>query len=151
MSKKKTKKAPKTTKKKVDVWEFTEHHYPIRIYFSPDRKNWGDLLKFLDLEEEPYPHMHSGQVTEFKHPDRALTDCILTLGDAAEKSPATQVMGVIVHECIHIKQFVENAMFGNNSGRGRGRLDIESEAYFMQQLTQWVNTTFGNSGRKCIP
>lgn len=137
--------------KEIKVWEFTDHHYPIRIYFAPNKKNWHDLLKFLDLVDEPYPDIGGGMVTPFEHPDKPLTMCILTISKAAKKYSATMVMGMIVHECVHLKQFAEVAMYGNNAGKGRGRLDVESEAYFMQQVTQWANTSFADSGRKFAP
>jgi hypothetical protein len=132
---------------KLKIARFDEHFFPIEIYFCANETEWHSLLKDCGFNDEPYPDERGARCTQFVH-NTKLNVAILTISNEAEEHNSVEVMGMLVHELIHLKQFAEFSMYGNNAGRGEQRLDIETEAYLMQKLTMWMFSAFADSGRK---
>lgn len=133
-------------KKPLKIPFFGEHCFPIEIYFCANEVQWHSLLKDRGIQDEPYPDSDA-RCTRFDFPGR-ISVCILTICGRAEERNSVEVLGMLVHELIHAKQHVEYAMYGDNSGRGAGRLDIETEAYLMQKLLMWIVNAYADNGRK---
>lgn len=140
------KKHPKKLKKPRKITCFDEHFLPIEIYFCANETDWRSLLVHKGIPDEPYVNAGGARVTHFTHSGR-LNVAVLTVSDQAEEKNSVEVMGMLVHELTHIKQFVEYSMYGNNFGGGVDRLDIETEAYLMQKLTMWAFSAYADSGR----
>jgi hypothetical protein len=133
-------------KKPLKVPFFDEHFFPIEIYFCANETQWHSLLADRDIPDEPYPDV-AARCTQFTHSDKPSV-CILTVGAQAEERNSVEVMGLLVHELVHVKQHIEHVMYGNNSGRGESRLDIETEAYLIQKLIMWLFSAYADNGGK---
>lgn len=130
---------------KLKIATFTDHFFPIEVFFCKDAQHWHALLADKGITDEPYPE-NGGQCTTFDSATRA-TVCIVTMSPEAETRNSVEVMGIMAHELVHVKQAAEQTMYRAADGRGRKRLDIETEAYFMQKLLMWLIGAYADSGR----
>lgn len=133
-------------KKPLKIACFADHFLPVEIYFCANETEWRSLLADRGIPDEPYVNDGGARVTHFTHSDR-MNVAVLTVSDQAEEKNSVEVMGMLVHELTHIKQFVEYSMYGNNAGNGKGCLDIETEAYLMHKLTMWAISAYADAGR----
>lgn len=131
----------------IHCYEFENHPYPVAIFFCANEVAWDHLLSEKGINPEPYPDA-AAQVTTWRHDGVPRTFMAITISHQAEELDPLIVFGVIVHELVHVKQFAEKAIFGDNSGNTSNRLDDESEAYLMQKLIMWVASRYAESGRK---
>jgi len=135
----------KRFKKPLKIAEFVEHCFPARIFFCANEAEWRSLLADQGIPDEPYPESDA-RLTEYTHPHHVPV-LIITISERAEEKTSVQVIGMLVHELVHVKQYVEERMYGTNIGDSRTRFDIETEAYFMQAMVMWVFSAYADSGR----
>lgn len=94
--------------------------------FVPNEKAWNKEMKKLK-ENEPYPtaagHTHFFPKTQWHGPC-----CLVTLRDELEKTHTPlEISGVMVHECVHVFQFLKNVIGEDDPG-------MEMEAYTIQYI-----------------
>ena len=71
----------------------------------------------------------------------------ITFGAECDTRTSSEVLGLMVHELTHVKQYIEDCIYEDNIGGSRKRLDIETEAYLMQAMLMWLQTSYTDSGR----
>lgn len=128
-----------------DSYDFTGHCFPIRIRFVPYQAGWDALMRELDLPPENMPDS-AGMVTQFSLHE-APNIVAITFGPECDTRTSSEVLGLITHELIHVKQYVESCLYERSVGSGDRRLDSESEAYLMQALVLWLQDSYAASGR----
>jgi len=104
---------------------------PLFYGFCPNKKSWDKHMKFLGLENEPYPETN-GHMIELSEDKK--TVCIATVGDVGSRSRA-EIIGVIVHEAVHVWQSVQEHIGETSPGR-------EMEACAIQAITQHLIEAF---------
>jgi len=128
-----------------DCYDFTNHCFPIQIKFVPNQFGWDALMLELGLPPENIPKS-PGMVTQFCLHE-APNIVAITFGPECDTRTSSEVIGLITHELIHVKQYVESCLYENSMGSGDRRLDSESEAYLMQALILWLQGSYAASGR----
>lgn len=116
--------------------EFTNHPYPATVLFAPNKKAWKALMKQMGLGE-PYP-TSAGRCTMFDHA-RSMPKIVVTLSPDADTRTSNEVLGVMVHELVHVAQFLQETI-------GK-RFDIETESYLMQAMIMWLSASYAEAGR----
>jgi hypothetical protein len=114
---------------------FENHHYPVRIFFAPSKGAWKALMRDLDIAV-PYPqtaHDTPARMTWIDVPGRP-RHLVITITKKARQRHAAEVIGLLVHEIVHVVQKIEEFI--------GGRLDDESAAYLTQSLTQWLLASY---------
>lgn len=97
--------------------------YPIYYGFCPSEKAWKSALKRLGITSEPYPDT-DGKCTFLEKNGKDLC-AIVTIKD---HSDPTEVIGILVHEAMHIWQAIKENIGEKDPGH-------EQEAYAMQAMT----------------
>ncbi len=136
----------KKSKKPLKLSFFGSHPYPIEIWYAHDKRAWDARMKLMGLDE-PYPGS-AGKCTTFTQRGKT-AQCIVTLSWECEGRNAVEVMGLMVHELVHVKQTIEQEIYQTNDGGGTTRLDIETEAYLLHALVMWLTEAFAKWGGKC--
>jgi hypothetical protein len=134
------------------VFEHINNPYPIRLYFAASKAGWDWLMQPMHCDD-PYPG-GAGRCSVFELKDDGTDEIsgppviIITLGDMSNVEPQ-HAIGVMVHECTHALQFIEETCFlkGDTQNKVR-RFDDETEAYLMQSMIMWLMSSFADSGRK---
>lgn len=126
------------------AYEFIEHSLPGRIFFVSDKRGWNDVLKKFGVPRTKYPATDA----QMNHFDGDLPLFIVTVSKRAREYSPNQVIGLIVHELMHVVQHLEMLVYGDNSGVGDSRFDHETQAYLMQGLVMWMISVWAQSGRK---
>jgi hypothetical protein len=114
----------------------TDHCFPVRIVFPATKKAYRALMKDLDLK--PMLPDSAGRMECFTAPGKQ-TVLAIWISKEAEKRSAGEVLGLIVHECMHVVQYTERAM--------GTKFDDETACYFMQKLVMWAQDAYAQSGR----
>lgn len=107
------------------VW-IDRSFYPFCIGFCPSKKAWKKLMKAAKIKDEPYPDS-DGRVTHFKNMKGFDDMVIMTISNDLTKTYNGGVLSLIVHECVHIFQFLVEEIEENSPS-------IEFEAYTIQHL-----------------
>jgi hypothetical protein len=131
-------------KPKAEMSEFNDHFYPVRIAYIATPRGWRKFLSNINAAPEPYPQA-AACVTTFA-PANELEIIVITVNKRARNRSAGEVMGILAHELIHVKQQVEGVIYRRSSGAGYGRLDIETEAYLMHKMLMWINDAYAKIG-----
>lgn len=116
--------------------EFTNHPYPATVLFAPNKKAWKGLMKQMGLDE-PYP-TSAGRCTTFDHAS-FMHKIVVTLSSEAETRTSNEVLGIMVHELVHVSQFLQDII-------GK-RFDFETESYLMQAMIMWLSASYAEAGR----
>jgi hypothetical protein len=118
------------------VYEFASHPYPANILFVPSKKAWKKLMDSMGLDE-PYP-TSAGRCTVFDHANRMMK-IVVTLSLDADTRTSSEVIGLMVHELVHVSQFLQEL-----TGK---RFDQETEPYLMQAMLMWLLDSYASAGR----
>lgn len=117
--------ATRTSINKV-VW-LDRGWYPVYYGFCPNEKVWKKELKRLGIENEPYP-TEDARCTFLEKGNK--TCVIVTVSEGATDE---EVIGVLVHEAMHIWQQIRKSIGERKPGK-------EQEAYALQNITlQLIN------------
>lgn len=114
-------------------------HFPLEAVYVPNRKAWTRFLRErkVSLKLNPYPET-AGCVTFFEH--RTLkTKAAITFCDELKDYPADEIAGLVVHECMHVVQCMNEEMEEQKPGH-------EFEAYLIQSLVQEVLIALEDEG-----
>lgn len=96
---------------------------PFYYGFCPNEAAWKANLKRLKIPDEPYPNS-DGRTTVFTN-DKKEMCIVVTVSDRVTDDAV--VMGILVHEATHVKQFVFEDI-------GERSPSHEFEAYSMQAI-----------------
>lgn len=118
------------------LYEFVNHPYPATVLFAPSKKTWGKLMDSMGLDE-PYP-TSAGRCTVFDHGNR-MTKIVVTLSLDADTRTSSEVIGLMVHELVHVSQFLQEI-----TGKP---FDNETEPYLMQAMLMWLIDSYAAAGR----
>lgn len=106
---------------------------PVWFGFCPSRKAWKRQMKRMGLKGEPYPET-DGRCTTFDR--KGKTVVLITLRDGAENErPASEILGVLIHEAVHVWQEVRACI-------GEHEPSKEFEAYSVQAISQSLIEAF---------
>ncbi len=119
-----------------NAYEFVNHPYPANILFVQDKKTWKKLMGSMGLDE-PYP-TSAGRCTVFDHSNRMMK-LVVTLSPEADTRSSSEVIGLMVHELVHVSQFLQELI-------GK-RFDQETEPYLMQAMLMWLIDSYASAGR----
>jgi hypothetical protein len=113
---------------------------PYHYGFCPDEKAWHREMKRLGVDPQPYP-TSAGRCTHLSNMKDAADCTIVTI--AAIKRPKVQIVGLIVHEAMHVWRAVRESI-------GENHPSAEFEAYSMQSITQNLIYAYEKSrGKLC--
>lgn len=96
----------------------------MRFGYCPNEKAWRRHMKALKLKE-PYPS-NDGSITRFEKD--GVVHCIMTI-NASQERTGVEIVGLIVHESMHIWQEVLSYMQEREPSS-------EFEAYSVQAIVQ---------------
>ncbi len=99
---------------------------PLHFGFCPDEAAWRREMKRLGVTDSPYPSS-DGCCTHFANLKKAANCTIVTI--SAKKRPALQIVGLIVHEAMHIWREIRESI-------GEHSPSAEFEAYSVQSISQ---------------
>lgn len=94
--------------------------------FCPDEHAWKREMRRLNITDAPYPTT-SGSCTTFDKTTSNDACSIVTINES--KRPKLQVVGLLVHEAMHVWRHVRESM-------GEREPSLEFEAYAMQAISQ---------------
>jgi hypothetical protein len=115
----------KKRRKTVDRTVWCDRGFLTIFYgFCPDESSWNAQMKRMkvDVKKHPYP-TSAGRCTTFQK-DGAVC-CIVTIGDDIDGRCPTGIMGLLVHESVHVYQTALDDM-------GEEKASPEMEAYAVQ-------------------
>lgn len=99
---------------------------PLYYGFCPDESAWKRETRRLGINT-PYP-ASAGRCTLFANTKNAAECAIVTIADT-RKRPGIEVVGLIVHEAMHVWRFIREHI-------GERDPSLEFEAYSMQSISQ---------------
>lgn len=109
--------------------------FPAFVGFVPNEKNWRATLERLGFDQEPWPPEH-GRCSEWTNappqkpgqPPRDIVLVTVNFAKAAQHGMSwSAVLGLLLHELIHAKQFVLADIGEKSPGR-------ELETYMVQSM-----------------
>lgn len=102
---------------------------PVAIGFCPSRKAWKRVQREMHVLEG-YPDIagHGGHTLLAKNDKTFESVIIVTVAGTAERD-AMDVIMTIVHEAVHVWQFLRNAIGESSPG-------IELEAYAIEEISR---------------
>lgn len=100
---------------------------PLYYGFCPSEAAWKREMRRLGVDA-PYP-TSDGRCTLFETSKSANECALVTISSASSKRKKIEVVGLIVHEAMHVWRFVRERM-------GEREPSLEFEAYAMQAIAQ---------------
>lgn len=102
---------------------------PAAIGFVPGREAWDSLIKSHKIEKPfPDPGINCGTTTWLVNDVTGEAMILVTLNPSAERA-AIDVILTLVHEAVHVWQFIADHMGEQSPG-------IETEAYAIQHISE---------------
>lgn len=100
---------------------------PVEIGFCPSKKAFKDYMKSIGRKDK-FPPKAKASFNHFSEPDVGLI-MIDPMIDRSKEVEPTQVVGLIVHECVHAFQWICDVI-------GEENPSAEFEAYTIQAISQ---------------
>lgn len=108
--------------------------------FCPDEAAWNREMKRFRLVGLEYPDV-AGGCTPIRNKVNGALVSIVTISN--EKRPAIQVVGLLVHEAMHVWRHIRKAI-------GERKPSMEFEAYAMQCISQNLIAAYEHTrGKLC--
>jgi hypothetical protein len=95
--------------------------------FCPDERAWNREMRRLKINDVSYPTSDACCTTFDKRKSHA--SCTIVTVSDAKRRPKLQVVGLLVHEAMHVWRRVREYM-------GESEPSLEFEAYAMQAISQ---------------
>jgi hypothetical protein len=111
------------------------------IGFCPSERAWNKTMKEIGATGTPYPKVQAC-CTSFTS-DTGRQMCIVTLHESIDNAAPIELIGLLVHECVHVKQRVMEIM-------GETKVGEEHEAYTVQAIFQMVLDAFEDTRHKLV-
>ena len=113
---------------------------PVSVAFVPSQQAWEHLQKKYGLDESwPEAANHGGYTVRYTNPNDGQSFIVVALFKAAERD-AAEVIFTLVHEAVHVWQFICQVIGEKSAG-------IEMEAYgiehFSRGLVEAYRATMG--------
>lgn len=107
---------------------------PVCYGFCPGEVAWRREMRRLDISGAPYP-VSDGRATELVHERLGRRIVLVTIGEAAGRRPAVEVLGLLVHEAAHVWQMIRAHI-------GERAPGDEMDAYALQAISQELIAAF---------
>lgn len=114
--------------------------FPVHFGFCPSQKAWDKEMERLGKITESYPTSH-GKATPFKNKDTGSVCGVLVTVSEDRKRTVCQVVGLLVHESVHVWQEVLKSM-------GEDKPSSEFEAYALQHIFSELLEAYMKTRRK---
>lgn len=105
---------------------------PVGIAFCPSEEAWNRASKRYKIDGGPYPSIagFGGHTQHFRDTENHSSIILVTVGRGSERD-AMEVISTLVHEAVHVWQFICEVIGEENPG-------IETEAYSIQHITEML-------------
>lgn len=110
--------------------------------FCPDEAAWKREMRRLNTVGEPYP-TSDARCTTFDRKGDTSSCTIVTISPLAAKRPRLQIVGLIVHEAMHVWRHVRESI-------GEQHPSTEFEAYSMQAISQSLISAYEKTRGKLL-
>lgn len=119
------------------LYPITTEFFPVKVFFAPVESAWESfLIKELDLSLDNGPDFpqSKGRTTLFEHDTTGNNIIVVTINpDRLEAHTHNEIMGILVHEAVHVFDFCMEYMGEDSPGS-------EIKAYIIQYIfLQLVN------------
>lgn len=104
------------------------------VGYSPSEKAWNKTMKSMGIKDEPYP-LSNGRCTYFEKNEKNHRAIIVCL-NPKDDHDTVEVLGLIVHEVVHVVQFLLRDAWGEINPSD------ELQAYLTQYFFQQVHEAF---------
>lgn len=109
--------------------------FPVYFGFCPDKKAWKREMKRMGVKAEKYP-TSDGRCVTFESNGKACA--IVTIGKHVDGKDSNSVVGLLVHEAVHVWQLVRKET-------GESNPSPEFEAYAIQAISQDLIVSYSKS------
>lgn len=113
--------------------QLVDHMFHVTLILCTDEEDFYKKIKKYEYDAAKFPNA-GGASTIFFDTDRHGVVIIVALGDESEYSPWLSEF-TLIHESVHVKQFVLEAAYEKNVG-------VETEAYMVEYYSRFLISEF---------